>query len=42
MANKTHEPVVTLTTLFKTFSYVFFTLQWPYSTRKLCTGTIMM
>jgi hypothetical protein len=40
--NKTHEPVVTLTMLFKTFSHISFTVQWPYSTRKLHTGTIMM
>jgi hypothetical protein len=43
-ANETHEPLVTLTTLFKNFfSFVCFTVQWPYhSTSKLQIATIMM
>jgi hypothetical protein len=42
MANETHNPLVTLPTLFKTFSYVCVAAQWPYSTGKLRIATIMM
>lgn len=41
MANKTHEPAVTLTTLFKTFSLYYFTVQQPHSTRKLHIAAIV-
>jgi hypothetical protein len=42
MANETHKPLRTLTTLFKTFPYVCVTVKWPYSTRKLRMATITM
>jgi len=37
-----HEALVTLITLLKTFSYIFFAVPWLHSTLKLCIATIMM
>jgi hypothetical protein len=34
--------LVTLTAFFRTFAYVCFTVQWPYSTCRLHIATIMM
>jgi hypothetical protein len=41
MANETHKTLVTLTTLFKIFSYICFTVQQPHSTRKLHIAAIV-
>ena len=41
MANETHKLLGTLTTQFKIFPRVCFTVQWSYSMRKLRTATIM-
>jgi len=41
-ANETHKPLVTSETLFKTFLYIYFIVQWPYSTCKVRIATIMI